>query len=142
MEKIYTRDALAATVEWVLARAGEKRIWLLEGNVGAGKTTLIAALMQALQSLDEVSSPTFSIINEYALPVNASIPYRKVYHADLYRLKDIDEVIDAGVEDILNDASALCIIEWPEIASVIMPQNTLTLEILHWEDNSRKIILK
>lgn len=83
-------------------------ILLLKGNLGAGKTTFTQFLLKKLESEDEVSSPTYSIVNEY------SSPKGKIFHFDLYRLKNIDEVYDIGIEEYL-DNSFLCIIEWPEV---------------------------
>lgn len=83
-------------------------ILLLKGNLGAGKTTFTQFLLKKLGSDDEVSSPTYSIVNEY------NSPEGKIFHFDLYRLKNIDEVYDIGIEEYL-DNSFLCIIEWPEV---------------------------
>ncbi|AZA86370.1 tRNA (adenosine(37)-N6)-threonylcarbamoyltransferase complex ATPase subunit type 1 TsaE [Chryseobacterium shandongense] len=86
----------------------QHNILLLKGNLGAGKTTFTQFLLKKLGSTDEVSSPTYSIVNEY------NTPQGKVYHFDLYRLKNIDEVYDIGIEEYLDNAF-LCIIEWPEV---------------------------
>lgn len=86
----------------------QHNILLLKGNLGAGKTTFTQFLLKKLGSADEVSSPTYSIVNEY------NTPQGKVYHFDLYRLKNIDEVYDIGIEEYLDNAF-LCIIEWPEV---------------------------
>lgn len=83
-------------------------ILLLKGNLGAGKTTFTQVLLKNLGSKDEVNSPTYSIVNEY------NSPKGKVFHFDLYRLKNIEEVYDIGIEEYL-DNSFLCIIEWPEV---------------------------
>lgn len=83
-------------------------ILLLKGNLGAGKTTFTQFLLKNLGSRDEVSSPTYSIVNEYDTPKG------KVYHFDLYRLKNIEEVYDIGIEEYLDNAF-LSIIEWPEV---------------------------
>lgn len=83
-------------------------ILLLKGNLGAGKTTFTQFLLKNLGSEDEVNSPTYSIVNEY------NSPKGKIYHFDLYRLKNIEEVYDIGIEEYLDNAS-LCIIEWPEV---------------------------
>ncbi|SEW32752.1 tRNA threonylcarbamoyladenosine biosynthesis protein TsaE [Chryseobacterium wanjuense] len=83
-------------------------IFLLKGNLGAGKTTFTQFLLKNLESEDEVSSPTYSIVNEY------NTPKGKVYHFDLYRLKNIEEAYDIGIEEYLDNAF-LCIIEWPEV---------------------------
>lgn len=86
----------------------QHNILLLKGNLGAGKTTFSQFLLRKLGSNDEVSSPTYSIVNEY------DSPNGKIFHFDLYRMKNINEVYDIGIEEYL-DNSFLCIIEWPEI---------------------------
>lgn len=86
----------------------QHNILLLKGNLGAGKTTFTQFLLKKMGSEDEVNSPTYSIVNEY------STPQGKVFHFDLYRLKNIDEVYDIGIEEYLDNAF-LCIIEWPEV---------------------------
>ena len=86
----------------------QHNILLLKGNLGAGKTTFTQFLLKNIESFDEVSSPTYSIVNEYHSPKG------NIFHFDLYRLKNIDEVYDIGMEEYLDNAY-LCIIEWPEI---------------------------
>ena len=86
----------------------QHKILLLKGNLGAGKTTFTQFLLKKLGSNDEVSSPTYAIVNEYHSPKG------KIFHFDLYRMKNIDEVYDIGMEEYLDNAF-LCIIEWPEI---------------------------
>ncbi|MBW8360133.1 MAG: tRNA (adenosine(37)-N6)-threonylcarbamoyltransferase complex ATPase subunit type 1 TsaE [Weeksellaceae bacterium] len=83
-------------------------ILILKGNLGAGKTTFTQFLLKKLGSNDEVSSPTYAIVNEY------HIPQGNVFHFDLYRMKNIGEVFDIGMEEYLDNAF-LCIIEWPEV---------------------------
>jgi len=83
-------------------------ILLLKGNLGAGKTSFSQFLMRELGSKDEISSPTYSIVNEYDTPKG------KVFHFDLYRLKSVDEAYDFGIEEYLDNCY-LSIIEWPEI---------------------------
>ena len=86
----------------------QHNILLLKGNLGAGKTTFTQFLLKKLGSNDEVSSPTYAIVNEYHLPKG------NIFHFDLYRMKNIVEVYDIGMEEYLDNAF-LCIIEWPEI---------------------------
>lgn len=83
-------------------------ILLLKGNLGAGKTSFTKVLLKQLGSNDEVSSPTYSIVNEYDMPKG------KVYHFDLYRMNAIEEAFDIGIEEYL-DSGVLSIIEWPEL---------------------------
>lgn len=86
----------------------QHNVFLLKGNLGAGKTTFSQFLLKNLGSLDEVSSPTYAIVNEYDTPKGM------VFHFDLYRMKNADEVEDIGIHEYLDNAF-LCIIEWPEV---------------------------
>jgi tRNA threonylcarbamoyladenosine biosynthesis protein TsaE len=90
--------------------------------MGAGKTTLIHALCDEKGVTSTVGSPTFSIINEY------SYPGGRLFHIDLYRLKDEEEAVRAGVEDCLYSGD-ICLVEWPGRAEGILPENTLKVEI-------------
>lgn len=83
-------------------------VLLLKGNLGAGKTTFTQYLLKALGSSDDVSSPTYAIVNEYHTPKGL------IFHFDLYRMKDVSEVYDIGMDEYLDQAF-LSIIEWPEI---------------------------
>ena len=110
-------------------------ILLLKGNLGVGKTTFTQFLLRNLGSIDQVSSPTYAIVNEYDSPKG------KIFHFDLYRLKNIDEVFDMGIEEYLDNAF-LCIIEWPEIYQeelVDFPHHEIIFE--HHEE-VRKIVFK
>jgi tRNA threonylcarbamoyladenosine biosynthesis protein TsaE len=92
------------------------------GAMGAGKTTLIHALCDEKGVTSTVGSPTFSIINEY------SYPGGRLFHIDLYRLKDEEEAVRAGVEECLYSGD-ICLVEWPGRAEGILPENTLKVEI-------------
>lgn len=104
---IHHMEDWQSVAETVLSEL-QHNILLLKGNLGAGKTTFTQFLLKNLGSTDEVNSPTYSIVNEY------STPKGKVYHFDLYRLKNIEEAYDIGIEEYLDNAF-LCIIEWPEV---------------------------
>ena len=84
------------------------KILLLKGNLGVGKTTFTKCLLEIMKSEDEVTSPTYSLMNEYL------IPNGKVCHVDLYRLSDLEELFDIGIEEYL-ESGILTIMEWPEI---------------------------
>jgi tRNA threonylcarbamoyladenosine biosynthesis protein TsaE len=84
------------------------KILILKGNLGAGKTTFTQFMLQKYGSNDQVSSPTYTIVNEY------NCPQGKIFHFDLYRMNNSDEVFDIGMDEYLESAF-LCIIEWPEI---------------------------
>ncbi len=104
---------LPAFAQRFWAMAGLARVFLFEGEMGAGKTTLIEALCAAKGVKDHMSSPTFSIINQYAYIENGTEKF--IYHIDLYRLNDEEEIIQAGVEDCVYSGS-LCLVEWPQKA--------------------------
>ncbi|MFA5618728.1 MAG: tRNA (adenosine(37)-N6)-threonylcarbamoyltransferase complex ATPase subunit type 1 TsaE [Weeksellaceae bacterium] len=105
------------------------KIILFEGELGAGKTTLIKELLKQMNSSDQVSSPTFSIINAY------DIPGKKVYHFDFYRIKSEEEALDFGTEEYL-DSGEYCFIEWPDIIRNLLPAEFHTLKI-QVEDGQR-----
>ncbi|MEO8772488.1 MAG: tRNA (adenosine(37)-N6)-threonylcarbamoyltransferase complex ATPase subunit type 1 TsaE [Ferruginibacter sp.] len=116
-----------------LAAIGLKKVIAFHGEMGAGKTTFIHAVCNELKVEDSISSPTFSIINEYSVPSGASI-----FHMDLYRLKDEEEAITAGVEDALYSGD-LCFVEWPEKTRGIFPTDTVHCYLTSISDNERKL---
>ena len=110
-------------VEEILPKL-KHNILLLKGNLGAGKTTFTQFLLKNLGSKDEVSSPTYAIVNEYRTPKG------NVFHFDLYRMKSIEEVYDIGMDEYLSNA-CLCIIEWPEVYESELeglPYHEMTIE--------------
>ena len=121
-----------AAMQLIAAAAGRK-IFAFHGELGAGKTTLIHAICQQLNIKDAVGSPTFSIINEYRTGSGEI-----VYHLDLYRLKDESEAIAAGVEDCLY-AGNMCLVEWPEKAPGLFPDNTVHCYLKSTGHNHRKL---
>ena len=108
---------------------------LFFGDMGVGKTTIITSLCKYLKVIDQISSPTFSIINEYLTNDNS-----KVLHFDMYRLKNKEEVFDLGFEDYI-DNDYYCFVEWPEIISEFIPNNYLEIKILI-ENKNRVLLLK
>ncbi|HEY4967383.1 MAG TPA: tRNA (adenosine(37)-N6)-threonylcarbamoyltransferase complex ATPase subunit type 1 TsaE [Puia sp.] len=108
------------------------KIYAFHGNMGLGKTSFIRALCAAKKVRETVSSPTFSIINEY------SYPDGRIFHLDLYRLKDDLEAIRAGVEDCLYSGD-ICLVEWPDRAPSIFPKETLGVFLEMQDENTRKI---
>ena len=105
------------------------------GNMGAGKTTFIKALCEELGVEDEVTSPTFAIVNEYTCNNAPS----KIYHFDFYRIKKLEEVYDMGYEDYFYSDS-LCLIEWPELIEELLPDDVTKVHIIEQPDGSRKIV--
>jgi tRNA threonylcarbamoyladenosine biosynthesis protein TsaE len=125
-----------ATRFWKMA--GNTKVFAFHGEMGAGKTTFIHALCDAKGVKDTVGSPTFSIINEYAYSEDGTA--RKIFHLDLYRLKDEQEAVQAGVEDCLYSGNT-CLVEWPEKAPGIFPEDTLHVYIEVIDSANRKLRL-
>lgn len=116
----------AAARRFWKAADGRSTVIALHGQMGAGKTTFVHALCAEKGVNDIVGSPTFSIINEYRYKDDEGT--KKIYHLDLYRLRDEEEAIQAGVEDCLYSGS-ICLVEWPERAPGIFPENTVHVYI-------------
>ena len=114
-----------------------KTVFAFHGQMGAGKTTFIHALCDVKGVKDVVGSPTFSIINEYEYDCEGT---RKVlFHMDLYRIKDDEEALRAGVEDALH-SGFICLVEWPEKAPSIFPDNTVHVQIELIDNQTRRLI--
>ena len=107
--------------------------------MGAGKTTFIHALCDVKGVKDVVGSPTFSIINEYVFDENGQM--KKIFHIDLYRLKDEEEAFQTGVEDCLY-SEHICFVEWPEKAPHILPEDTIHANIRIVDQQTRQISLQ
>lgn len=101
----------------------ERGVVLFRGEMGAGKTTLIKMLCRLLGVEDEVSSPTFALVNEYHTAEN-----RRIYHFDLYRIEDPEEALDIGIEEYFDD-DALSLVEWPERIEKWLPEDAFTIDI-------------
>jgi tRNA threonylcarbamoyladenosine biosynthesis protein TsaE len=127
---------IQAVAKELLASFPEKRCFAFYAEMGSGKTTLIHALCKELNVIDSVSSPTFSIINEYKTSHNHS-----VFHMDWYRLKNIEDAIETGVQDIINDASSYIFIEWPEIAASLLPHDCLQLKLSFVSPDERLLVI-
>ncbi len=118
--------------------AGDRKKWMFTGEIGAGKTTFIQSVCTALGVEDKVTSPTFSLINEYIYNNNKG-ETEKIHHIDLYRLKSLDEAIDIGIEDYLYD-KGYCFIEWPQLIAPIFPEKVIEIKFEIIENSKRKII--
>ena len=110
----------------------QNTVFAFYGKMGAGKTTFIKAVWEALGVTDVVNSPTFSIVNEYRSETTGEL----IYHFDFYRIKKIDEVYDMGYEDYFY-SGAVCFIEWPELIEELLPGEAVKMEIAEQEDGSR-----
>ena len=114
-----------------------RNVFAFEGAMGAGKTTIIKQLCEELGTTDVVNSPTFAIVNVYDIPRrDGSAGSEEVYHFDCYRLKETDEARDMGAEEYLY-SGCLCLVEWPEIISALLPEDTVHINISTTEDGER-----
>lgn len=133
MEVNFALEQIKEAADKILADTSNYKVFAFQGEMGAGKTTLIHALCEAMGVKDVITSPTFSIINQYKTNDGQT-----VYHMDLYRIKDENEAINAGIEDCLYSGN-ICFVEWPEKAPGIFPDNTLHIKITSVDDNTRKL---
>ena len=127
---------------------GEHRVLAFYGKMGAGKTTFIKAICEELGVEDVITSPTFAIVNEYAIPLPADKTNeapsgavggaRAIYHFDFYRIKRLEEVYDMGYEDYFYSGS-LCLVEWPELIDELLPDDAVRITIEEQPDGSRTI---
>ena len=124
-------DKLSETANHLVQLSGSCRVWLIHGEMGTGKTTLIKSICEQLGVEDNVTSPTFSIINEY------QSTKEPVYHFDFYRVRTIEEALKAGVEDYFYSGH-YCFIEWPEIILPILPRQYLIVSIEEGVGENRK----
>jgi tRNA threonylcarbamoyladenosine biosynthesis protein TsaE len=121
--------------ENILSSFPDSRIFAFYGEMGVGKTTLIKALCLKLGVKDGMSSPTYSIVNQYT-------GSETIYHIDLYRLNDIKEALSIGIEEYLNSGN-YCFVEWPQIIEPLLKQNTVKIQLeLNTEDTRRLNIEK
>ena len=133
MEVNFTLEQIQDTALRLLSVSANYKVFALHGEMGSGKTTFIHAMCEAMGVKDVITSPTFSIINQYK-----TVNGQTVYHMDLYRIKNENEAINAGVEDCLYSGN-ICLVEWPEKAPGIFPDNTLHINITSVDDNTRKL---
>lgn len=133
MEISFRLEDIRSAAEQCWQQFPLKKVFAFHGEMGAGKTTFIHALCDVKGVTDTVGSPTFSIINQY------NSPYGKIFHIDLYRLKDEEEALRAGVEDVLYSGE-ICLVEWPDRAPGIFPPETVELRIEAPDPFTRRIM--
>ncbi|HTD99303.1 MAG TPA: tRNA (adenosine(37)-N6)-threonylcarbamoyltransferase complex ATPase subunit type 1 TsaE [Mucilaginibacter sp.] len=123
-------DELKVAAEKLVAFGGSTKIFLFYGDMGAGKTTFIKSLCESLGTHDNITSPTFSIVNEYAGAGS------KIYHFDFYRLKNETEALDMGYEEYFYSGH-YCFIEWPEKIAGLLPVHYIRIDIQVLNSNER-----
>ena len=137
MERIVQNtDQLKTVAKELLERIGTSKKMVLTGEIGAGKTTFVQAICAHLNAEGPITSPTFSLVNEYPL-INGP---GAVYHIDLYRLNTIEEALDIGIEDYLYDEN-YCFIEWPELIEPLLPEDIVHINITIVENSARKLLI-
>lgn len=127
---------LKTAAEKLLSNYSGQRVFAFYGKMGAGKTTFIQAICKALGSDDNVTSPTFALINEYKTRSQQSI-----FHFDFYRIKNLEEVFDMGYEDYFYSGE-YCLIEWPELVEPLLPENIIRIYIEVNNDETRTIFAR
>ncbi len=133
---IYKIEDLPNIAKKVIGAANGKTVWVFEGEMGAGKTTLIKAICKELGVMSTVQSPTFSIVNEYLTDTSETI-----YHFDFYRLKNETEALDFGIEEYL-DSGNICLLEWAEKIDSLLPDECFKISISLTDGLAREINLK
>ncbi len=124
---------LPSAVRKLLEHTGESRIFAFYGSMGAGKTTIIKAICEFLGASGVASSPSFTLVNEYRTQAGESL-----YHIDFYRIKNISEVFDLGIEEYLY-GGCYCFMEWPELAEEVLPEKTVKVRISVGKNEERII---
>ena len=119
----YQIQNIQQAAAYLISQLGTTKVVTFTAPMGAGKTTLITAICHQLQVVDVPTSPTYSIINEYITSLGSS-----VYHIDLYRVKDEEELWQLGLDEIVNSGN-YCFVEWPQLALPLLPTNTIAVNI-------------
>ncbi len=138
MEWTFSLDNINGVAKEFWKAVEGRTVFAFHGQMGAGKTTFIHALCDAKGVKDVVGSPTFSIINEYEYLCEGT--KKALFHMDLYRLNSEEEAQRAGVEDALY-SGYICLVEWPEKAPAIFPEDTIQVLIKAIDDTTRQIII-
>ena len=133
---IQNLENIPATAQLFLEEFLHNKVFAFDGEMGAGKTTFISALLSAMGIQELEGSPTYSLVNTYDSPM-----YGKVYHFDVFRLKDEREAFDIGIEEMLYNGG-ICFIEWPEKIANLLPDNTIWVYIRKLDDNSRTLTVE
>lgn len=139
------RDQAEVPLTDILTAFAGRRVFALDGPMGAGKTTFTKSLCDAMGTTDVVNSPTFAIVNVYDLQStsdggDAAQWGDEIYHFDCYRLKDYTEALDFGAEEYLYSGN-YCFIEWPDMIEPLLPEDTVYIHITPLPDGSRQLTI-
>lgn len=137
MEKIIeinSLDELDKVAEAVIEALDGRTVVALDAPMGAGKTTLVSRIAEYLGSEDDVTSPTFAIVNQYE-------GQRTIYHFDMYRIDKIEEALDFGSEEYLSSGE-LCLVEWPEKIEALLPEDTMVVKIEILSESARRFVIR
>lgn len=129
----YELSEIEAVASELISEAGKEKVWVFQGSMGAGKTTLIKVLAEKFGILDQVSSPTFGIVNQYENKGG-----NVFYHFDFYRLEDPTEALDIGIEEYFYSGN-YCWIEWAEKIEAFLPENFFLIKIESISDLKRQV---
>ena len=134
--RINTLEEIEAAARQFVEAMGDNTVFAFYGKMGAGKTTFIKAVCTLLGVTDNITSPTFAIVNEYRSDIAGEL----IYHFDFYRIKKLEEVYDLGYEDYFY-SGAVCFIEWPELIEELLPGNTIKVTIEEEADGARVLTM-
>lgn len=138
--KLEQLDDLPRVAQEVLEYCHSHYFFVFYGEMGTGKTTFIKQLCKQLGAEGDLASPTYSLVNEYALPPGNN--KQRIYHMDLYRLERIEEALDVGMEDYFDDTAAWCLIEWPELVEPLLPDDVVTVKMERTTGQTRLITVE
>ena len=137
MEKIIeisSLEELDKAAQAVIDSLNGRTVVALDAPMGAGKTTLVSRIAALLGAEDDVTSPTFAIVNQYE-------GQRTIYHFDMYRIERIEEALDFGSEEYLSSGE-LCLVEWPEKIEALLPDDTMVVKIEILSDSARRFVIR
>ena len=132
--EIDSLDDLDDVARVVIDSLGDRTVVAFDAPMGAGKTTLISRIAALLGAEDDVTSPTFAIVNQY-------VGDRTIYHFDMYRIDRVEEALDFGSEEYLASGD-LCLVEWPEKIEPLLPDNTMVVKIEILGHTERRFVIR